>query len=79
MRRILWIIVLLLFHCSLLAASKEDDRPDKEMLGLMEFLAEMEMIRNLDLMRQMDSIERTGQPPADPSKQKNPTAKTKVQ
>jgi hypothetical protein len=77
-RQLIWIFVVLLAYSSSVAATKEDERPDKEMLGLMEFLRDIEMIKNLELMRQMDSLERMEQPSTKQSTDKQPPAKTKV-
>lgn len=67
MRQALWIPILLLFYTPSLAATKEEERPDKEMLELMEMLREMDMVKELELMRQMDTVN-NGQTPPSPQK-----------
>jgi hypothetical protein len=62
--------MLLLFYALSLAATKEEERPDKEMLELMEMLRDMDMVKELELMRQMDAVNR-GQTPPRQSPQKN--------
>jgi hypothetical protein len=42
------------------AATKDADRPDREMLRMMEFLREMEMLREMELMRDMQEVEHVG-------------------
>ena len=56
------VILLIMFFAAplLLAASKDNERPDKEMLQMMDFLREMEMIRQLDMMKDMQNLENLG-------------------
>jgi len=69
-RQSLWIVMLLFFYSPSLAATKDEERPDKEMLELMEMLREMDMVKDLELMQQMDTVNR-GQTPASQSPQKS--------
>ncbi len=62
MRKIAWIVFLLISFSSSFAATKEEERPDREMLRLMELLREWDMIKNLDLMRQMENLDRMEEP-----------------
>jgi hypothetical protein len=39
------------------AAPKDSDRPDKEMLQMMELLKNMEMLKQIDLMQDMQKID----------------------
>lgn len=57
MRRMIWILILLLFCPAAFAATKQEGPPDQEMLKLMELLRDWEMIKNLDLMRQLGTLE----------------------
>ena len=58
MRQLAWAtFFFLLFHLFSFAGTKEEKRPDREMLKLMELLRDWEMFKNLDLMRQLDSTE----------------------
>ena len=59
MRQIAWILFLLFLYSSSFAGSKQEERPDREMLKLMQLLRDWEMIKNLDLMRQLDKLDRT--------------------
>lgn len=77
MRRATWLVFfVLLCHASSLAATKEEERPDKEMLGLMDLLRDMDMVKDMELMRQMDTLERID-PPTTQTQQKNQPVKTK--
>jgi hypothetical protein len=42
---------------SLMAATKDSDKPDKEMLRMMELLKDMDMIRQIDLMQDIQKVE----------------------
>ena len=42
------------------AASKETERPDREMLGMMELLRDMEVIKNMEMMKDMQQVEQAG-------------------
>ena len=43
-----------------MAASKDNERPDKEMLQMMDLLRDMEMIRRIDMMQDMADVESAG-------------------
>ncbi len=77
MRRIAWVGFLLLSFSTSFAATKEEQRPDREMLQLMELLREWEMIKNLDLMRQMGDVERVEEAGTGASSQDPRRGKTK--
>lgn len=63
-----------------LAATKDGEKPDPEMLKMMEFLREMEVIKQIDLLQDMHRVEAAAEPTratprkAEPAKQKE-TAK----
>ena len=40
-----------------LTATKDDQKPDPEMLRMMEFLREMEVIKQVDLLQDMHRVE----------------------
>jgi hypothetical protein len=44
-----------------LAATKDQELPDKEMLRMMEFLKEMEMIKQMDMLRELHQVDGGGQ------------------
>ncbi len=56
-----WLVVLLvpLLVTAGLAATKDDAKPDREMLRMIDFLREMEVIKNMDLMQDLTAIEQT--------------------
>ena len=57
-----WLVlfVLALTPATLLAASKQAERPDKEMLRMMDFLRDLEVIKNMDMMKDMQHVEPVG-------------------
>ena len=77
MRRIAWILFLVLFYSSSFAATKQEELPDREMLKLMELLREWEMIKDLDLMRQLGNLDQTEGSGTGPSSQNPQRGKTK--
>ena len=74
-----WLVLPLVLALLALAvaATKDDQRPDKEMLQMMDFLREMEMIRQMDMMQDMGDIEATGDQRKGPSAQKTAPPKKK--
>jgi hypothetical protein len=56
------------------AAAKEPEKPDREMLRIMEFLKEMEMLREMEMMREMQETENAG-PARNARARKAPPAK----
>jgi hypothetical protein len=42
------------------AASKDNQRPDKEMLRMMDFLREMEMVKQAEMMQDLSQVEQVG-------------------
>jgi hypothetical protein len=58
------------------AATKDPQSPDREMLKMMEFLRQMEMIQKMELLRDMDHQENTGDPQTT-APQKTPPVKKK--
>lgn len=77
MRKIAWIVFLLISFSSSFAATKAEERPDKEMLKLMELLREWDMIKELDLMRQMENLDRMEQPGTGASSQDSQRGRAK--
>ena len=61
-----------------LAATKDGEKPDPEMLKMMEFLREMEVIKQIDLLQDMHRVEavadqtRTTPRKVEPAKPKEP-------
>lgn len=55
----LGLIILLLVVAPTLAATRDGDQPDREMLRMMEFLREMEMIRQIEMMQDMQQLEQS--------------------
>jgi len=56
----LFLSMLVLAPASLLAASKEAERPDKEMLRMMDFLRDLEVIKHMEMMKDMQHVEQVG-------------------
>ena len=78
MRELAWITsFLLLLHLFSFAGTREEKRPDQEMLRLMEFLREWDMIKNLDFMRQLDSVSRMEEAASEQGFQKAQRGKAK--
>ena len=58
MRLAAWMFLFLcLLHPGSFAGTRDAERPDREMLRLMDLLQEWEIIQELDLMRQLDTLE----------------------
>jgi hypothetical protein len=77
-RKIAWTISLLLvFTPPLLASTREEQRPDREMLRLMDLLRDWDIIKDLDLIRQMDAMDRAENNPVRPASQRDPRGKVK--
>jgi len=53
----LMLLVALALARPSLAATRDSDRPDREMLRMIEFLREMEMIKQMEMMEDMKSLE----------------------
>lgn len=78
MRKIAWTIsLLLLFTPPLLASTREEERPDREMLRLMDLLRDWDVIKDLDLMRQMDAMDRAQNNPSGSGLQRDSRGKIK--
>ncbi len=54
-------LLIMIAGTSVAAAPKDNDRPDKEMLQMMELLKEIDMIKQIDLMQDMQKVESAGQ------------------
>jgi hypothetical protein len=62
---------------SVLAAVKQAEKPDREMLRMMELLKEMEMLQQIEMMRDMHEAEKSGEPPRNAGARKTTPPKTK--
>ena len=73
------IFLLALSGSTSVAATKDPQSPDREMLKMMEFLRQMEMIKQLDMMRDMHHLEEgggaAGAQPSNPPVKKPETTK----
>jgi len=76
-RKIACIVFLLISFSSSFAATKAEERPDREMLKLMELLRDWEMIKELDLMRQIENLNRMEEPGKGAISQDSQRGKTK--
>jgi hypothetical protein len=59
------------------AATKDSERPDREMLRMMDFLREMEMIKQAEMMQELSQVERAGDQLSDTRARKPLPAKKK--
>ena len=77
MRPAAWIALFSVFvsTVSIAAVPKDYDRPDKEMLQMMELLRNLEMIKQIDLMQNMQKVDSVGEPAAGSTLQKSSTVK----
>jgi len=57
----LMLLVALVLVRPALAATKDGERPDREMLRMIEFLREIEMIQQMEMMEDMKSLESPGE------------------
>ncbi len=53
----LTLLVILTAAWPSFAANKGSERPDREMLRMMEFLRDMEMIKQMEMMQDMHNVE----------------------
>lgn len=72
------IFLLALSGSTGVAATKDPQSPDREMLKMMEFLRQMEMIKQMELLRDMDHLENTGGPQPPAPKKTAPVKKTET-
>jgi hypothetical protein len=59
------------------AATKDSERPDKEMLRMMDFLREMEMIKQVEMMQDLSQVEQVGDQISDAPARKSSPSKRK--
>jgi hypothetical protein len=62
---------------SLFAAAKEPEKPDREMLRMIDFLRQMEMLQQMEMMRDMHEADHAAEPPPNVPARKTPPAKRK--
>ena len=72
-----WIALfgVLVSTASIAAVPKDNDRPDKEMLQMMELLKNMEMIKQFDLIQDMQKVESAGEAAPGTTTQKSQVVK----
>lgn len=70
-------LVLLLLPAPLNLAATQQDKPEKEMIKLLEFLQQWDMIKDLDLMRELPAMEGEGEHGATTSSRKESPARKK--
>jgi hypothetical protein len=70
-------LVITLAQPSLFAATREPQRPDPEMLRMMEFLREMEILQQIEMMREVEAIDYAGEPQQNAGAPKTPPAQKK--
>ena len=56
------LLVVALSVSAAVAATKDSQQPDPEMLKMMEFLREMEMIKRMEMLQDMQQVESVGDP-----------------
>lgn len=54
------LLLMLLLDPTALAATKQDELPDREMLRMIDFLRDWEMIKNMEMMRELQAMEQAG-------------------
>lgn len=64
------LLLLLALPPAGLAATKDTQPPDKEMLRMMDFLRDMEMIKQVEMMQDLSQVEQGGDPSSDSRLQK---------
>lgn len=57
----LCILFIVLASTPVLAATKDAEQPDKEMLRMMDFLRDMEILKQMQMMQDMEGLERFGE------------------
>ena len=78
MRKPRWHLVLIFVILPLgsLAATKQAEQPDKEMLRMMDFLKDWEVINNMEMMKDMQQVApEANQPPRTGAREPTPTRK----
>lgn len=78
MRKPPWLLLLLWVMQPLgsLAATKQVEQPDKEMLRMMDFLKDWDVINNMDMMKDLQQVApEAGQPPRAGAREPAPTRK----
>jgi len=71
-------LLLVLFIVSPgLAATKDNEKPDREMLRMMDFLREMELLRNIEMMQDLPHVEQVREPASGETVQKPPPGRKK--
>ena len=80
MRNPRWVLLLIIFvmqPLGALAATKQVEQPDKEMLRMMDFLKDWDVINNMEMMKDMQQVApETGQAPQ-ASRAREPTPSRK--
>lgn len=78
MKKVLWVISMVLaFTPILLAGTRDEQRPPVEILRLMDLLREWDLVKDLDVIRQMEALDRIDVPPAGSGSPKAPRTKSK--
>lgn len=78
MRKSRWLLLLIFVMQPLgsLAATKQSEQPDKEMLRMMDFLKDWEVINNMEMMKDMQQVApETNQPPRADAREPTPMRK----
>jgi hypothetical protein len=73
------VFVLLLWPGTFTLAAAQQDKPDKEMIQLLELLQQWDLIKDLDLMRELSAVEADGERAATTSPRKEfPATKKEI-
>lgn|GEM_PF-2706524 len=59
-----------------MAAEKVGDKPDPELLRMLEFLKDWEMFKNMEMLKEMQQVRSDGKP-TEPTVRKSPAPKPK--
>jgi len=71
-----WLLLLMFLSVpNAYGATRDSERPDREMLRMMEFLREMEMMKQMEILRDLNQVEIVGDTIRETPAQKSPAAK----
>jgi hypothetical protein len=72
----LFLLIFVMQPLGSLAATKQAEQPDKEMLRMMDFLKDWEVINNMEMMKDLQQVApEAGQPPRAGAREPAPTRK----
>jgi hypothetical protein len=73
-----WLLLLLFMGVpNAHSATRDNERPDRELLNMLDFLRDMEMVKQMDILRELHQVEVVGDFRSENTAQKSPPAKKK--